>query len=101
MFINPSTSTDRAASRLAFARAALNDPSLRLERASEDASLRTYWRMRGAFGSAILMDAPPPENEKLAAWLDIDARLRSAGLHAPKVFAEDREAGFVLMEDLG
>ncbi len=95
------SATDRAAQRLQFARAALNDPAITLESASEDASLRSYWRTRGAHGSAILMDAPPPENEKLAAWLDIDARLRSAGLHAPEVLAEDREAGFVLMEDLG
>ena len=97
----PSTTIDRAAQRLAFARAALNEPSLTLERASEDASLRSYWRTSGAHGTAILMDAPPPENEKLAAWLDIDARLRNAGLHAPEVIAEDRVAGFVLMEDFG
>ncbi len=97
----PSTATDRAGQRLAFARASLNDPTLTLEPASEDASLRSYWRTHGANGSAIVMDAPPPENEKLAAWLDIDARLRAAGLHAPQVLAEDREAGFVLMDDLG
>ena len=99
--VSPISATDRAAQRLAFARAALNDPTLTLEPASEDASLRSYWRTHGANGSAIVMDAPPPENEKLAAWLDIDARLRAAGLHAPQVLAENREAGFVLMEDLG
>ncbi|MGH8212268.1 MAG: aminoglycoside phosphotransferase family protein [Rhodanobacteraceae bacterium] len=97
----PAPATDRAAQRLAFARAALNDPALALEPASEDASLRSYWRTRGAHDSAILMDAPPPENEKLAAWRDIGARLRKTGLHAPQVMAEDRAAGFVLMEDLG
>ena len=96
-----SIATDRAAKRLAFARTALSDAAITLEPASEDASLRSYWRTRGAHDSAILMDAPPPENEKLGAWLDIDARLRSAGLHAPEVLAEDRVAGFVLMEDLG
>ncbi len=96
-----SPNPDRAVLRLAFARAALKEPSITLERASEDASARSYWRTHGTQGSAILMDAPPPENEKLAAWLDIDARLRSAGLHAPSVIAEDRADGFVLMEDLG
>lgn len=97
----PSASTDRAAQRLEFARAALNDPALTLDPASEDASLRSYWRAHFAHGSAVLMDAPPPENEKLSAWLDIDARLRAAGLHAPQLLAEDRATGFVLMEDLG
>ena len=91
------TILDRAAQRLAFARAALRDPSIGLERASEDASLRSYWRTRGAHDTAILMDAPPPENEKLDAWLNIDARLRTAGLHAPWVLAGDRADGFVLM----
>jgi aminoglycoside/choline kinase family phosphotransferase len=46
------------------------------------------------------MDAPPPQ-EDIAPWLDIGARLRGAGLHAPQVFAADRAQGFVLMEDLG
>jgi hypothetical protein len=46
------------------------------------------------------MDAPP-DKENIAPWLDVGARLRSAGLHAPEVDAVDREQGFVLMEDLG
>lgn len=46
------------------------------------------------------MDAPP-DKEDLGSWLDIGARLRSAGLHAPEVFAVDVQQGFVLMEDLG
>jgi aminoglycoside/choline kinase family phosphotransferase len=46
------------------------------------------------------MDAPP-DKENIGPWLDIGARLRAAGLHAPEVFAVDRAAGFVLMEDLG
>jgi aminoglycoside/choline kinase family phosphotransferase len=50
--------------------------------------------------SWIVMDAPPAQEDVLA-WLDIGARLRGAGLHAPEVFAADLEQGFVLMEDLG
>ena len=46
------------------------------------------------------MDAPP-DKENLGPWLDIAARLRACGLHAPEVFAVDRDYGFVLMEDLG
>ncbi|HJT99321.1 MAG TPA: phosphotransferase [Rhodanobacteraceae bacterium] len=71
--------------------------------ASADASFRSYWRVaRGASapGTYVVMDAPPTR-EKLDPWLDVDARLRNAGLHAPEVHAVDRAHGFVLMEDLG
>jgi aminoglycoside/choline kinase family phosphotransferase len=92
--------TDRAAERIAFARAALGK-AVTLERASEDASFRSYWRTRGGAGTTIVMDAPPAETEKFDAWLDVNARLRAAGLHAPEVLASDRERGFLLLEDLG
>src|SRR6185437_3740039 len=51
-------------------------------------------------GSTILMDAPPGSGD-LGAWLDVDARLRGAGLNAPEVLAEDRAQGFLLISDLG
>ncbi|HET6914049.1 MAG TPA: phosphotransferase [Rhodanobacteraceae bacterium] len=92
--------TDRAAERLAFARTALGD-AITLERASEDASFRSYWRAGGGARSAIVMDAPPAETEKFDAWLDVNARLRAAGLHAPEVLAADRARGLMLLEDLG
>jgi aminoglycoside/choline kinase family phosphotransferase len=92
--------TDRAAERLAFARATLGG-SITLERASEDASFRSYWRTRGGARSAIVMDAPPAETQRFDAWLDVNARLRAAGLHAPEVLAQDRARGFLLLEDLG
>ncbi|WHZ20871.1 MAG: Phosphotransferase involved in threonylcarbamoyladenosine t(6)A37 formation in tRNA [Rhodanobacteraceae bacterium] len=91
---------DRAAARLAFARHASHDAQAALEAASEDASARSYWRVRGARGSAIVMDAPPGSGN-LDAWLDVDARLRAAGLNAPEVLAEDRAQGFLLLSDLG
>jgi aminoglycoside/choline kinase family phosphotransferase len=48
----------------------------------------------------IVMDAPP-DKENIEPWLQIDERLRDAGLHAPQVGAIDRTNGFILMEDLG
>src|SRR5690348_12743612 len=90
---------NRAVERLGFARAALGE-TITLERASEDASFRSYWRVRGGARSAIVMDAPP-DREDLGPWLDIAARLRAAGLHAPEVLAQDRERGFLLLSDLG
>jgi len=91
----------RAAARQRFAETALASAAVTIEVASADASARSYWRVRSPGAPPrILMDAPHDRPE-LEAWLDIGARLRAAGLHAPTVFAVDRDAGFVLMEDLG
>jgi aminoglycoside/choline kinase family phosphotransferase len=68
--------------------------------ASADASFRSYWRVQIGERSLIVMDAPP-DKENLAAWLDVDARLRAAELNAPEVLAVDRDQGFVLLSDLG
>ena len=83
-----------------FAETALSASGVRIEPASADASFRSYWRVHGPAGTRIVMDAPP-DKENIAPWLEIGARLRSAGLHAPAVEAVDRDQGFVLMEDLG
>jgi len=91
---------DRADARLAFAQRNLNGTALRIDVASADASFRSYWRVTDGAASWIVMDAPPAQ-EDVRPWLDIGARLRGAGLHAPEVLAADLEHGFVLMEDLG
>ncbi|GAA0713509.1 aminoglycoside phosphotransferase family protein [Dokdonella soli] len=83
-----------------FAASALASDAITIEPASADASFRSYWRVGGAHGTRIVMDAPP-DKENIEPWLDVGARLHNAGLHAPEVFAVDRAQGFVLMEDLG
>lgn len=93
----------RRDARRDFAEAALGARGLDIEPASADASFRSYWRVRQpstSTSTCIVMDAPP-EREDLGSWLDVGARLRAAGLHAPAVLAVDRAQGFVLMEDLG
>jgi len=90
----------RAEALRRFAESSLATTGLSIEPASADASFRSYWRVTGAGGTRVVMDAPP-EKENIAPWLDIGQRLRAAGLHAPDVFAVDRAQGFVLMEDLG
>lgn len=96
----PTLDASRAHARATFARHAIGDADARIEVASADASARSYWRAHGAGGSRIVMDAPPGSGD-LGAWLDIDARLRGAGLNAPEVLAEDRAQGFLLLSDLG
>ena len=115
--------SDRMDALRRFSAAALADEHLSIAPASADASMRSYWRVTathrmaapaaamrssptsGSIAAAgapayIVMDAASAK-EDIAPWLDIDARLHRAGLHAPQVLAVDRGQGFVLMEDLG
>ncbi len=83
-----------------FVASSLADDRVDISVASADASFRSYWRARSKGKSWIVMD-DPPTLEDVRPWLDIGARLRAAGLHAPEVIAVDLFNGFVLMEDLG
>jgi hypothetical protein len=94
------TLPSRAGQRLDWTRSALNDTHADLERASADASFRSYWRTQSQGRTWIVMDAPP-DKEDIRPWLDVAARLNAAGLHAPEIRASDAELGFVLMADLG
>ena len=65
-----------------------------------DASFRRYFRIRKGDASAMLMDAPPPNEDptpflRAAHWLDDN------GLRAPHILAEDAARGLVLLEDFG
>lgn len=83
-----------------------------------DASTRAYARLFAKGRSAILMDAPrqpdgPPVRdgkpysqiahlaEDMRSFSAISAALRRAGVSAPEVFAEDLDAGLLLIEDMG
>jgi aminoglycoside/choline kinase family phosphotransferase len=65
-----------------------------------DASFRRYYRLRSGGRQAVLMDAPPPQ-EDVAPYIAVAALLRNLGFSAPEVFAEDRRGGFLLIEDFG
>ncbi len=91
---------NRETERLAWARQALSHPTLQLERASTDAGFRSYWRTVGLTPSRIVMDSPP-DQEDVRPWLAMRAQLASGGVRVPQVLAEDAEAGFLVLEDLG
>jgi hypothetical protein len=78
----------------------LGEPHVELERASEDASFRRYFRIRIADRSWIAMDAPP-EREDCKPFVKVAQLLRDAGVHAPEVIAQDVGRGFLLLSDLG
>lgn len=76
--------------------------SLDIQPASADASFRRYFRLQFAGGrpSLIVMDAPP-EHEDCRPWLKVGALFAAAGVHVPRVLAQDLELGFLLLSDLG
>lgn len=65
-----------------------------------DASFRKYFRLSRPGGSAVVMDAPPPQ-ENVRPFVRIGRHLIDLGLSAPQILAEDAEHGFLLLEDLG
>lgn len=91
---------ERAALRLAWARAALGDAAATLQRASVDAGFRSYWRTRGRSASRIVMDSPP-DLEDVRPWLRMRDLLEGGGVRVPQVLARDVGSGFLLLEDLG
>ena len=69
--------------------------------ASEDASFRRYFRASLDDGrSFVAMDAPP-DKEDCGPFVKVAALLQAAGVHAPQVHAQDLDAGFLLLSDLG
>lgn len=71
-----------------------------LRPASADASFRRYFRVDGAHGSVIVMDAPP-EREDCEPFVRVARLLGDAGLHVPRVLEWARTEGFMLLTDLG
>jgi aminoglycoside/choline kinase family phosphotransferase len=93
-------SFDRENARLDWARRAVGDAGLALQRASVDAGFRSYWRTFGAATSYIVMDSPP-NLEDVRPWLSMRDLLDRGGVRVPQVCARDVDAGFLLLEDLG
>jgi aminoglycoside/choline kinase family phosphotransferase len=91
--------SDRASLRAQFVRGAgWGDAGERL--LAGDASFRRYFRLTRSGGSAVVMDAPAPQ-EDVRPFVRIAKHLLSLGLSAPQIWAEDTANGFLLLEDLG
>jgi aminoglycoside/choline kinase family phosphotransferase len=65
-----------------------------------DASFRRYDRLNLNGQSAVLMDAPPPQ-ENAKVFHDLAEHLLAIDLSAPRPLAIDAERGFLLLEDFG
>ena len=80
--------------------ARLDMSPLALEPASADASFRRYFRVRAGGQSLIAMDAPPG-HEDCRSFVRVAGLMAQAGVHVPRVIAQDLEYGFLLLSDLG
>ena len=93
---------DRAGHLRRWLETTLGNDDFRLERASDDASFRSYLRVRRADGKPplIAMDAPP-EREDCRPFVHVARLFADAGVHVPVIHAQDLERGFLLLSDLG
>jgi len=89
----------RAALEAWLARTLGAEPA-RVEPASADASFRRYFRVWHAQGTSIAMDAPPG-HEDIGPYVQVAALMDAAGVHVPRVLAQDAALGFLLLTDLG
>jgi aminoglycoside/choline kinase family phosphotransferase len=99
------TTEDRYALLESWLASVLPGTGFGLAPASSDASFRRYFRLtlaREAHGARTLiaMDAPPPM-EDCRPFVHVAALLADAGVHAPRVLAQDLGRGFLLLTDLG
>ncbi len=76
------------------------DQPFTLTTASADASFRRYFRVHLPAETLIAMDAPPPQ-EDCRPFVKIAEQLLAAGLHVPKIVAQEVSQGFLLLSDLG
>lgn len=91
----------RAAQRLAFVRAELGGHAPAPVSASSDAGFRSYWRTQDSAGRSLIVMDSPPAREDVRPWLRLREVFEAGGVRVPRVVAQDLEAGFLLLEDLG
>jgi aminoglycoside/choline kinase family phosphotransferase len=72
----------------------------RVEPLAGDASFRRYFRVVDGARSAVLMDAPPPQ-EDVRPFIGVAEWLHSVGLSAPEILARDVDHGLLLLGDFG
>ena len=67
---------------------------------ADDASFRRYERLREGTRTAVLMDAPPPQ-ENIQSFVSMARHLTALGYSAPRIKAENLKHGLLILEDLG
>ncbi|QFR49150.1 phosphotransferase [Sulfurimonas lithotrophica] len=71
-----------------------------IQTASTDASFRRYFRISKDEKSFIVMDSSL-EKESLKPFVEVTKKLLKADVDAPKIYFENLEEGFLVLEDFG
>ncbi|HUH42984.1 MAG TPA: phosphotransferase [Sulfurimonas sp.] len=71
-----------------------------IESALADASFRKYYRLRNGDKTAILMDSSKELNS-MKAFIEITLKLHASDVCAPKLFEQNQEDGYLILEDFG
>jgi N-acetylmuramate 1-kinase len=98
--VNDSRVDTRLQTLTQWCRQVLASETLDVAPASADASFRRYFRITRDHQTFVAMDAPP-EKEDVRPFLQVTQLMAAAGVHAPKVVAEDVTNGYLLLTDLG
>jgi aminoglycoside/choline kinase family phosphotransferase len=72
----------------------------RIEPLAGDASFRRYFRVIDGDRRAVLMDAPPPQEDP-RPFIAVAEWLTERGFSAPDILARDLDAGLLLIADFG
>ena len=73
----------------------------KIEKLSQDASTREYFRVSGSSGTAIACVYPEPFKAAEQTYLDVSDLFNHAGLPVAKILDVDERLGVILQEDLG
>jgi N-acetylmuramate 1-kinase len=69
--------------------------------ASADASFRRYFRVTGEQNVPVIVMDAPPDREDCRPFVQVARLFAAAGVHVPRILAEDLDNGYLLLSDLG
>jgi N-acetylmuramate 1-kinase len=98
--MNDSQTDTRLLALMQWSRQVLASETLGVAPASADASFRRYFRISRGHETFVAMDAPP-DKEDVRPFLHVTQLMAAAGVHAPRIVAEDVANGYLLLTDLG
>jgi aminoglycoside/choline kinase family phosphotransferase len=84
----------------AWIRDELGYKDYKIEVVSDDASYRKYYRLKLKNKSYIIMDSSM-QVESIYPFIDVSVRLLKANVQIPRVYAQNLERGYLLIQDLG
>ena len=74
--------------------------TFKLQPLAGDASFRRYFRLYTNDATYVVMDSPLHQ-EPIDTWIEINIVLEQHGLRTPKILAQERTQGFLVLDDLG